>query len=155
MSAFPEMLDTKISRRRFLNDAAQLSLAAAAGFSTMALTGCNSSEQNSDRQLNILNWAAYLHPDTISQFEKRYQVNVVQDTFASNEALLAKLQAGGTRYDVIVPSSYMVKLGCHAVGMCLPFYAIASLNQGTAGSQTSAPSPVIANIERQPRRSSN
>ena len=41
-------------------------------------------------------------------------------------------------------SSYMVKLGCHAVGMCLPFYAIASLNQGTAGSQTSAPIATLA-----------
>ena len=88
----------KLGRRRFLG----LALLAAAG-----LGACSSG--SSPRTLNILNWADYLHPDAISEFERRYQVKVVYDTFASNEALLAKLQAGGSRYDVIVPSSYMVK----------------------------------------------
>lgn len=41
-------------------------------------------------------------------------------------------------------SSYMVKLGCHTDGMCLPFYAIASLNQGTAGSQSGSPIATLA-----------
>jgi spermidine/putrescine transport system substrate-binding protein len=78
-----------------------------------ALSACSSRfkafEQKADHQLNILNWADYLHPDAIPEFERRYSCKVVYDTFASNEALLAKLQAGGSLYDVIVPSSYMVK----------------------------------------------
>jgi spermidine/putrescine transport system substrate-binding protein len=37
-------------------------------------------------------------------------VHVVEDTFASNEELLAKLQAGATGYDIIVPSDYMVRI---------------------------------------------
>jgi spermidine/putrescine transport system substrate-binding protein len=76
-----------------------------------ALSACNSRspDGSAERQLNILNWADYLHPDAIPEFERRYSCKVVYDTFASNEALMAKLQAGGSRYDVIVPSSYMVK----------------------------------------------
>jgi len=41
-------------------------------------------------------------------------------------------------------SSYMVKIGCHSDGVCLPFYAIASLNQGTRGSQTNSQSTILA-----------
>ncbi|MBU6452321.1 MAG: spermidine/putrescine ABC transporter substrate-binding protein [Cyanobacteria bacterium REEB67] len=100
-----------ISRRRFLqglHGGAALTLASAC---LPWLAGCSTGRSFSgeDKQVNILNWADYLHPDTIPEFERRYGIKVVQDTFASNEALLAKLQAGGTRYDVIVPSSYMVK----------------------------------------------
>jgi len=92
--------EEKLSRRKFL---------ALGGAASIFLSSCSQGDDSSERQVNILNWADYLHPDAISNFEKRYKIKVVQDTFASNEALLAKLQAGGTRYDVIVPSSYMVK----------------------------------------------
>jgi len=106
--------DNELSRRRFLQSGARQSAAlllggALGGAASTMLTSCSRSMEGGDRQVNILNWADYLHPDAISTFEKRYNIQVVQDTFASNEALLAKLQAGGTRYDVIVPSSYMVK----------------------------------------------
>jgi len=107
----------KLSRRGFLEQAVQKSASATGlllggalgGAASTMLTSCSRSMEGGERQVNILNWADYLHPDAISTFEKRYKIQVVQDTFASNEALLAKLQAGGTRYDVIVPSSYMVK----------------------------------------------
>jgi spermidine/putrescine-binding protein len=97
---------TEITRRRILQTG--LTLGASTFFGGI-LGGCSASQNKGGRQVNILNWADYLHPDTIPNFEKRYGIKVVQDTFASNEALLAKLQAGGSRYDVIVPSSYMVK----------------------------------------------
>ncbi|CAN5677325.1 spermidine/putrescine ABC transporter substrate-binding protein PotD [soil metagenome] len=74
------------------------------------LTSCRSSAQRKpSNQLNIYSWADYLHPETIPEFERRYGISVVYDTFASNEALLAKLQAGATAYDIIVPTSYMIK----------------------------------------------
>ena len=109
--------EKKLSRRGFLEQAVQKSASATGlllggalgGAASTMLTSCSRSMEGGERQVNILNWADYLHPDAISTFEKRYKIQVVQDTFASNEALLAKLQAGGTRYDVIVPSSYMVK----------------------------------------------
>lgn len=63
-----------------------------------------------ERQLNLYIWSAYLAPDTLPRFEQRYGVRVVYDYYESNEALLAKLKAGGSRYDVIVPSDYMVEI---------------------------------------------
>ncbi|MBS1993068.1 MAG: spermidine/putrescine ABC transporter substrate-binding protein [Cyanobacteria bacterium SZAS LIN-3] len=101
-----EKQGTVLSRRSFIGSALGTAIG---GACTFLLGGCAAGTDDGERQVNILNWADYLHPDAISEFERRYKIRVVQDTFASNEALLAKLQAGGTRYDVIVPSSYMVK----------------------------------------------
>ena len=89
----------------------QLLAAMSAMLIVPTLSSCSSraTSDSTEHQLNILNWADYLHPDAIPEFERRYSCKVVYDTFASNEALMAKLQAGGSLYDVIVPSSYMVK----------------------------------------------
>jgi spermidine/putrescine-binding protein len=57
------------------------------------------------KKLFIYNWEDYVHPNTIPQFEKEFGVKVTYDTFPSNEQLLAKLQAGGAKYDVIFPAS--------------------------------------------------
>ncbi len=83
--------------------------AAATAFSAM-LQGCSTErkEQSDAKQLNIYSWADYLHPSAIPEFQKRYGVRVVYDTFSSNEGLLAKMQAGASSYDIIVPTSYMV-----------------------------------------------
>ena len=55
------------------------------------------------KRLFVYNWEDYVHPNTIPQFEKEFGVKVTYDTFPSNEQLLAKLQAGGAKYDVIFP----------------------------------------------------
>lgn len=59
-------------------------------------------------ELSIYNWSSYIDPEAISEFEKKFSVKVKYDTFESNEALYAKLQAGNPGYDVIFPSDYMV-----------------------------------------------
>ncbi len=63
-----------------------------------------------DEQLNIFTWAGYVSDDIRTGFEKEFGVDVIVDTYASNEDLLAKLQAGATGYDVIMPSDYMVSI---------------------------------------------
>jgi spermidine/putrescine transport system substrate-binding protein len=61
--------------------------------------------------LNIYNWAAYLNPDTLKQFEAAHPgMSVKQDTYASNEDMLAKIEAGAKGYDIVVPTGYMVKI---------------------------------------------
>ena len=60
--------------------------------------------------LNVYNWSEYVDPALITQFEKENNCHVVIDIFNSNEAMLAKIQAGSSGYDVIYPSSYMVKI---------------------------------------------
>lgn len=61
-------------------------------------------------ELSVYNWADYIDEEMITQYEETYGVDVIYDTFASNEDLLAKLQAGAEGYDVIFPSDYMVSI---------------------------------------------
>lgn len=60
-----------------------------------------------DGDLNFYNWTEYIDPELIAAFEDQYGVDVVEDFYDSNEAMLAQLQAGAV-YDLIVPSDYMV-----------------------------------------------
>ena len=59
-------------------------------------------------ELNLYNWTDYISPDLLKRFEAETGIKVNLDVYDSNETLLAKLQAGGANYDVIVPSDYMV-----------------------------------------------
>lgn len=58
--------------------------------------------------LKIYNWADYIAPELIEKFEKDNNCKIIYDTFDSNEALLAKLQAGAEGYDLIFPSHYVI-----------------------------------------------
>lgn len=60
-----------------------------------------------DGDINFYNWSEYIDPELITAFEEEHGVDVVEDFYDSNEALLAQMQAGAT-YDLIVPSDYMV-----------------------------------------------
>ena len=60
--------------------------------------------------LHVYNWADYVKPDLIARFEKEHGCRVMTDTFDSNEAMYAKIKAGASGYDLIFPSSYMVKV---------------------------------------------
>ena len=55
--------------------------------------------------LHVYNWSDYIAEDTIANFEKETGIKVVYDVFDSNEVLEAKLLAGNTGFDVVVPSS--------------------------------------------------
>ncbi len=57
-----------------------------------------------DKALSVFNWADYIDDQVIKDYEETYGVKIIYDTFASNEDLIAKLQAGATGYDVIFPS---------------------------------------------------
>lgn len=59
-------------------------------------------------ELSVYNWSDYIDEELLTAYEEAYGVDIIYDTFASNEDLLAKLQAGATGYDVIFPSDYMV-----------------------------------------------
>jgi putrescine transport system substrate-binding protein len=63
-----------------------------------------------EKVVNIYNWADYIAPDTIKNFEKETGIKVRYDNFDSNEVLHAKLVAGRTGYDVVVPGSHFAKM---------------------------------------------
>ncbi|MBN2204449.1 MAG: hypothetical protein JW767_05455, partial [Thermoleophilia bacterium] len=61
-------------------------------------------------EVSVFNWAEYLAPSVRKGFEEEYGITVRESYFDNNEAMLAKLRAGATGYDVIVPSSYMASI---------------------------------------------
>jgi len=80
----------------------------------VALAGCGPAQgggrQELAKELHVYNWSEYIDPTIYADFEKEFGVKVIEDTFASNEDLLAKIQAGASGYDLIVPSDYMVAI---------------------------------------------
>jgi putrescine transport system substrate-binding protein len=75
-----------------------------------------------DKVLNVYNWADYIGEDTIAGFEKETGIKVRYDNFDSNEALHAKLIAGRTGYDIVVPGSHFAKMQIDA-GLLAPLDA--------------------------------
>ncbi len=71
------------------------------GLSLLANTALAAEE----KVLNVYNWSDYIAEDTIKNFEKETGIKVRYDNFDSNEILHAKLVAGKTGYDVVVPSA--------------------------------------------------
>ncbi len=80
-------------------------------FSLFFATGC----QSKGKTLYLYNWTYYTPDSVIEKFEKEFGVKVVLDYFDSNEAMFAKLKAGGSGYDIVFPSqdytSIMMTLG--------------------------------------------
>jgi putrescine transport system substrate-binding protein len=62
-----------------------------------------------EKVLNIYNWPDYIPEGMIAAFEKETGIKVNYDTFETNEALHAKLVAGSTGYDIVVPGSVFAK----------------------------------------------
>lgn len=72
----------------------------------LAATGGAKTDKNT---LTIFNWGEYIDPSLITKFEKETGYHVNYMTFDSNEAMYEKVKQGGTAYDLIVPSDYMVQ----------------------------------------------
>jgi spermidine/putrescine transport system substrate-binding protein len=63
---------------------------------------------SSGNTLTIFNWGDYIDETLIERFEKETGVKVIYETFDSNEAMMTKIEQGGTTYDIAVPSEYMI-----------------------------------------------
>ncbi len=66
--------------------------------------------QEEEKVLNVYNWSDYIADDTLANFEKETGIKVRYDNFDTNEIVHAKLVAGKTGYDIVVPSSYWAKV---------------------------------------------
>ncbi|KAA9002488.1 spermidine/putrescine ABC transporter substrate-binding protein [Affinibrenneria salicis] len=58
-------------------------------------------------ELRLYNWGDYINPQVLSRFTQETGINVKLDTYASNEEMLAKIQAGASGYDIVFPSVHM------------------------------------------------
>ncbi len=68
--------------------------------------GCGPSSKS---VLNVYNWGDYIDESVLKEFEKEYKIKVNYDTFTTNEDMYIKLKAGGSSYDLLIPSDYMIK----------------------------------------------
>ncbi|HEY9741477.1 MAG TPA: spermidine/putrescine ABC transporter substrate-binding protein [Coleofasciculaceae cyanobacterium] len=101
------------TRRQFLQ------VAASATLSSMALSGCGwtlglersqASAQGASDELYIYTQYGYTDEEMLARFTKETGIRAVADVFDANEAMLARLQAGGGgSYSIIYPSEYMVQ----------------------------------------------
>ena len=66
--------------------------------------------QEEEKVLNVYNWSDYIAEDTIRNFERETGIKVRYDNFDNNEIVHAKLVAGKTGYDIVIPSSNWAKL---------------------------------------------
>ena len=83
---------------------------ASALLAALALATTAAWSQEEEKILNIYNWSDYIAEDTIRNFEKETGIKVRYDNFDNNEIVHAKLVAGKTGYDIVVPSSNWAKL---------------------------------------------
>ena len=61
--------------------------------------------QQEEKVRNVYNWSDYIGDDTIKNFEKETGIKVRYDNFDNNEILHAKLVAGKSGYDIVVPTA--------------------------------------------------
>ena len=62
------------------------------------------------KELNLFVWTEYIPPDMEECFGLVYGIKVNRDEYSANEEMYAKLSAGGTSYDLVQPTDYIVSL---------------------------------------------
>jgi spermidine/putrescine transport system substrate-binding protein len=116
--------DRPVGRRSFLQVAGLLAAAGVAGYAGGTVAGWGDDDpraaapagdgqpipgnRRNERLLNIYNWSDYIDDRTIPLFQAQSNIRVNYDVYSSNEDLLAKLRAGPTSYDIVVPTSWFV-----------------------------------------------
>jgi putrescine transport system substrate-binding protein len=87
-----------------LNWRARKRIAAAVGFALGASAcggGHSAAPAAEEAVLNIYNWADYIGPSTIAEFERRTHIKVVYEVYDSNHTLEVKMLAGRSGYDIV------------------------------------------------------
>lgn len=111
-----ERIRRELTRRQAL-------AAGAAGALGLAMAACGADTSDTAPQakavqstaklepnLLIGNWADYTDPASYKDFTKREGPKIKIDGYASNNEILAKLNAGGSNFDIVVPAGFMVKI---------------------------------------------
>ena len=61
------------------------------------------------QSISVYNWGDYIEPEVLELFEQETGIEVIYETYETNEDMYAKIAMGGSSYDVIFPSDYMVE----------------------------------------------
>jgi spermidine/putrescine transport system substrate-binding protein len=98
------------AQMRKLGALALMAVAALVLASCGGATGGGATGGGGGGTLYLYNWGDYIDPALLEQFTEETGVDVVVDTFETNEDMIAKVRAGGSGYDVVVPSDYAVQV---------------------------------------------
>lgn len=72
---------------------------------SLTFTACGEPKKT----LRIFNWGDYMDEEILDLFMERYpDVKIIYDTYETNEQMYAKIKSGGTNYDLLFPSDYMI-----------------------------------------------
>lgn len=74
----------------------------------LALAGCGGGS-SARRELKVYNAGDYIDPELVKTFEKETGIRIIYDTWATNEDMYVKVKAGGSDYDLVIPSDYMIE----------------------------------------------
>lgn len=75
----------------------------------LTLTACGSKTGEAKEEISVYNWGEYIDPQILKDFEKETGIKVNYSTYASNEDLYIKMTQSQEKYDVVVPSDYMIE----------------------------------------------
>ncbi len=74
----------------------------------LTLSACGKKDQAKE-EIYVYNWGEYIDPSILKDFQNETGIKVNYDTYASNEDLYIKMTQSQDKYDVIVPSDYMIE----------------------------------------------
>ena len=80
----------------------RLALALTASVAVVSVVGAAAAQD----RVNFYNWSDYIGETTTDDFTAATGIDVVYDVYDSNDILEAKLLAGSSGYDVVVPSAF-------------------------------------------------
>ena len=66
--------------------------------------------QLTSKELNLFVWTTYIPQDFYECFEKVYGISINYDEYSSDEAMLAKVTAGASSYDLVQPTDYAASI---------------------------------------------
>lgn len=85
-----------------------ISLITIGAMSFTLLTGCNK-KADSTKVLNVYNVGDYIDEELITRFQDETGIQVLYETYDTNEMMYQKVKSGSTNYDLVFPSDYMVE----------------------------------------------
>ena len=95
-------VDKQVKKRFF-----KVMLCACIVILTLLAAGCGGG--GNQQTLNVFNWGDYIDPQVLKDFEKEFKVKVVYEEFDTNEDMHVKIEKGSGKYDIAIPSDYMIR----------------------------------------------
>ena len=78
--------------------------------SSLAILLASTALAHAEGELQLFNWGDYTNPELLAKFEKETGIKVTVTEYDSNDTALAKIEAGGGGFDLVVPSSNYVPI---------------------------------------------